>query len=150
MDGQMWRPCTKGHVETEPKGWVGAFNASISLSSLSERLLNWDDEDPPPISNCNTRLLSCAGLTHYALTVGIHQWQRSEMLSYRPTHAPSLKPNPKVYAYALSPASLPFSTVASCHGSAMAMAALPLSQISVWSFHLPLHRVSLIIYECSH
>ena len=142
----MWRPWRKGHVETEPKGWVGAFNASISLSSLFERLLNWDDDDPPPISNCNTRLLSCAELTHYALTVGIHQWQRSEMLSYRPTHGP----NPKVHAYALSPASLPFSTVASSHGSAMAMAALPLSQISVWSFHLPLHRVSLIIYECSH
>ena len=42
MDGQEWRCATRNHVETEPKGWVGAFNASISLGSLFERLLNWE------------------------------------------------------------------------------------------------------------
>ena len=168
----MWRPWSKGHVESEPKGWVGAFNASISLSSLFERLLNWDDQDPSPIlisgnnNNTNTtdkssssseiRLLSCAELTHYVLTAGLHRWQRSEMLSYRPTPPPSVKPNPKVASYALSSASLPFSTVAVAHSSrsggnsssssnndnvaALAMAALPVPQIGVWSFHLPLHR----------
>eukprot|EP00957_Ditylum_brightwellii_P151532 11540433-Ditylum_brightwellii.AAC.1 len=31
MDGQVWRSWGEGHVETEPRGWVGAFNASISL-----------------------------------------------------------------------------------------------------------------------
>lgn len=150
MDGQMWRPWVKGHVETEPKGWVGAFNASISLSSLFERLLNWDDSDSSPITNENIRLLSCAELTHYTLTAGLHRWQRSEMLSYRPTHEPSLAPNPKVPAYALSSASLPFSTVAVQHGSPLAMAALPLPQIAVWSFHLPLHRfVAACIREVS-
>jgi hypothetical protein len=67
MDGQMWRSWTQGHVETEPKGWVGAFNASISLGSLFERLLNWEDSDPSAISitDCITpvRLLSCVELT---------------------------------------------------------------------------------------
>jgi len=138
MDGQMWRPWVKGHVESEPKGWVGAFNASISLSSLFERLLSWDDTDPSPIKNCNLRSLSCVELTHYILTVGLLRWQRSEMLSYRPTKPPSCHPHPPEYA--LSPASLPFSTVASAHGSVLAMAAIPLPQIAVWSFHLPLHR----------
>lgn len=136
----MWRPWVKGHVETEPKGWVGAFNASISLSSLFERLLNWDDSDPSPIDNCNLHFLSCVELTHYTLTVGLLRWQRSEMLSYRPTRPPSRHLYPTVPEYALSPASLPFSTVASSHGSVLAMAAIPLPQIAVWSFHLPLHR----------
>ena len=130
----------KGHVESEPKGWVGAFNASISLSSLFERLLNWDDTDPLPINNDNLRLLSCVELTHYTLVVGLLRWQRSEMLSYRPTRPPSRHLHPNAPEYALSPASLPFSTVASAHGSVLAMAAIPLPQIAVWSFHLPLHR----------
>jgi len=137
MDGQTWRPWAKGHVETEAKGWVGAFNFSISLGSLFERVLNWDDDSPSPISNCNLRLLTCVELTQHTLN-HIHHWQRSEMLAYRPTQHPCL--HPKVPAYCLSPASLPFSTVATAHGSALAMVALPLPQIAVWSFHLPLHR----------
>ena len=32
----------------KPRGWVGAFNASISLGSLFERLLGWDDDDASP------------------------------------------------------------------------------------------------------
>lgn len=130
----------KGHVETEPKGWVGAFNASISLSSLFERLLNWDDADPSPIDNCNMLPLTCVELTHYTLTTGLLRWQRSAMLSYRPTQPPSFQHHMKVPDYSLSPASLPFSVVASAHGSELAMAAIPLPQIAVWSFHLPLHR----------
>jgi len=149
MDGQMWRCFSQGHVETEPKGWIASFNLSISLSSLFERLLNWDDTDPSPVTKSNTRLLSCAELTHYVLA-GLGRWQRSEMLSYRPTHQPSLAANPKFRAYALAPASLPFSTVASTHGSALAMTALPLTQIAVWSFHLPLHRfVAACVREVS-
>ena len=147
MDGQTWRPWAKGHVETEGKGWVGAFNFSISLSSLFERVLNWDDDSPSPISNCNLRLLNCVELTQTAI-YGLHHWQRSEMLTYRPTHPPYLQP--KVPAYCLSPASLPFSTVATAHGSALAMVALPLPQNALWSFHLPLHRfVAACIREVS-
>jgi hypothetical protein len=147
MDGQTWRPWAKGHVETEGKGWVGAFNFSISLSSLFERVLNWDDDSPSPISNCNLRLLNCVELTQTAI-YGLRHWQRSEMLTYRPTHPPYLQP--KVPAYCLSPASLPFSTVATAHGSALAMVALPLPQNALWSFHLPLHRfVAACIREVS-
>lgn len=150
MDGQMWRPWVKGHVETEPKGWVPAFNATISLSSLFERLLQWNDNDPSPVHSDDMRLLSCAELTHYCLTTGIHRWQRTEMLSYRPTMPPSTDPNPSISSYALAPASLPLSTVAARYGSALAMCALPLPQIAVWSFHLPLHRfVAACIRECS-
>ena len=42
MDGQVWRTWGQGHVERESRGWVGAFNASISLGSLFERLLSWN------------------------------------------------------------------------------------------------------------
>ena len=60
------------------------------------------------------------------------------MLSYRPTPHPSTLINAPPHV--LCPAALPFSTVASSHGTNLAMAALPLSQIQSWSFHLPLHR----------
>ena len=42
MDAQMWRSFNMGHVESEHRGWVGAFNTSISLGSVFERLLNWE------------------------------------------------------------------------------------------------------------
>lgn len=42
MDKQIWRPANEGHVESEPRGWVGAFNCSISLGSLFERILSWE------------------------------------------------------------------------------------------------------------
>jgi hypothetical protein len=42
MDAQMWRAFNLGHIESEHRGWVGAFNTSISLGSVFERLLNWD------------------------------------------------------------------------------------------------------------
>lgn len=60
------------------------------------------------------------------------------MLSYRSTPHPSCTTN--VPSHVLCPAALPYSTVASSHGTNVAMAALPLSQIQQWSFHLPLHR----------
>jgi hypothetical protein len=70
------------------------------------------------------------------------------MLTYRPT--PAASPDLCVTIHALCPASLPVSTVASSHGSVLAMAALPLSQIQTWSFHLPLHRfVAACIRELS-
>ena len=139
MGGQGWRPWDKGHVETEVKGWVGDFNASISLSSLFDKVLNWDDDNPSPTaSNCHAQHLSCVELTHYTLTAGVHPWQRSAMIAYFPTMSPYGQTN--VPDYCLSPASLPFSTVAAACGTALAMVALPLPQITIWSFHLPLHR----------
>ena len=42
MDRQQWNNDKRNHVETEPKGWVGASNASISLESFFEQLLSWE------------------------------------------------------------------------------------------------------------
>jgi hypothetical protein len=42
MDEQQWRKMEEGHVENEARSWIVAFNTSISLGSLSERLLHWD------------------------------------------------------------------------------------------------------------
>lgn len=44
MDGQRWRRLEEGHVETEPRDWVGAFNAGIAIGSLYERILSWEGE----------------------------------------------------------------------------------------------------------
>ena len=139
MDPQTWRHWTQGHVETESRGWVGAFNASISLGSLFERLLGWADKETSPIAEgpLSRDLMSCVELTFHILTNGIDQWQRSERLSYEPTAYESLDWSA---FHKNSPASLPFSSVAAKHGSALAMRQLPVSQVSPFSFHLPLHR----------
>ena len=140
MDGNIWR---SSHVETESKNWVGAFNASISLSSLFERLLNWDSSP-----DCEMRYLNGIELTHYTITVGLRKWQRTNMLSQRPTSSPL---SSLYLDYHLAPASLPFSTVAAAHGSPLAMVAIPLPQTAPWSFHLPLHRfVATCIRDCCH
>ena len=139
MDAQIWRDWSQGHVELEVRGWVGAFNASISLGSLFERLLSWDDDDPSPIDDPNSplskNLLSCVALTLHVLTAGVAPWQQSEMATYQATsYTSSLQP------YKRRPASLPFSTVSAKHGSVLAFRALPMSQMTSFSFHLPLHR----------
>ena len=51
MDGQRWKDYSQAHIERENSAWVGAFNTSISLGSLYERLLKWDDADASPIDN---------------------------------------------------------------------------------------------------
>jgi hypothetical protein len=141
MDGIVWRSMTQGHVEIEPRGWVGAFNASISLGSLFERLLSWDDDDASPIDPSQSplaqNLLSCVDLTFHLLTHGLAEWQSREMLSYV-----SKAENTSVGTgdHCLCPASLPFSTVASKQGTQLAFDALPIAQVTQWSFHLPLHR----------
>ena len=136
MDGQVWRTWEEGHVEDEPRGWIGAFNTSISLGSLFERLLGWADNDPSPIQGgaSSTRLLSCVELTHHIMRTGIETWQQSEMISYHPTKRQSDNPE------SACSAALPYATVASKHGAPLAAAAIPVSQIRSWSFHLPLHR----------
>jgi hypothetical protein len=137
MDAQVWRDWSQGHVELEVRGWVGAFNASISLGSLFERLLSWDDDDPSPIDDPNSplsnNLLSCVELTLHVLISGVGQWQTMEMSTYKPTSYTVEAPKRR-------PASLPFSTVSAKHGSALAFRALPMSQNTYFSFHLPLQR----------
>lgn len=137
MDTQVWREWSQGHVEVEARGWVGAFNASISLGSLFERLLSWDDEDPSPIDDPNSPLskdlLSCVELTLHVLINGFGKWQESEMATYKPT-LNTEEPHKR------RPASLPFSTISTKHGSVLAFRALPMSQTTPFSFHLPLQR----------
>ena len=139
MDSQIWRDYSQGHIELEHRGWVGAFNASISLGSLFERLLSWDDSDPSPIQDPNSpmskNLMTCVELTFHVLTTGIYDWQNLAMSTYRPTpHTASLE------AYKRRSASLPFSTISVKLGSVLAFRALPISQTTPFSFHLPLHR----------
>jgi hypothetical protein len=140
MDGVVWRTMSQGHVEIEPRGWVGAFNASISLGSLFERLLSWDDDDPSPIDPSQSplaqNLQTCVDLTFYIMTHGLAQWQSTEMVSY----VSKADDDAFVGDHALCPASLPFSTVASKQGTQLAFDAFPIAQATQWSFHLPLHR----------
>ena len=139
MDPQVWRDWSQGHVELEVRGWVGAFNASISLGSLFERLLSWEDSDPSPIddphSPLSRNLMSCVELTVHVLLTGVVPWQDAEMKEYNPTPRSASLDN-----YKRRPASLPFSTVTAMHGGALAFSALPMSQMTPFSFHLPLHR----------
>jgi hypothetical protein len=139
MDPQVWRDWSQGHVEQEVRGWVGAFNASISLGSLFERLLSWDDDDSSPIddpeSPLSRNLLSCVELTIHVLLTGVTAWQENDMKVFNPTsYTASVEP------YKRRPASLPFSTVSVRHGTFLAFKALPMSQSTPFSFHLPLHR----------
>eukprot|EP00546_Thalassionema_frauenfeldii_P000890 CAMPEP_0178937310 /NCGR_PEP_ID=MMETSP0786-20121207/25676_1 /TAXON_ID=186022 /ORGANISM="Thalassionema frauenfeldii, Strain CCMP 1798" /LENGTH=2359 /DNA_ID=CAMNT_0020615847 /DNA_START=262 /DNA_END=7341 /DNA_ORIENTATION=- len=135
MDGQVWRTFTQGHVETEPRGWVGAFNASISLGSLFERLLCWDDTDasPAPESPLSSQVPTIVELTQYCLFHGLVRWQEQETQHYRPTSNTI-----NLEDYSKATASLPYATIHT--GEALAQAALPLPYVSPWSFHLPLHR----------
>jgi Putative zinc finger in N-recognin (UBR box) len=149
MDSQTWRDWSQGHVELEVRGWVGAFNASISLGSLFERLLSWDDSDPSPIpdpdSPLSKNLLTCVDLTNHVLTSGVLEWQKNEMATYEATtFSEALEP------FMRSSASLPFSTLSVKSGSLLAFRALPMSQVTPFSFHLPLHRfVAACLREAS-
>jgi hypothetical protein len=139
MDPHVWRHWQQGHVENESRGWVSAFNASISLGSLFERLLGWADDEASPIDNSSSPyssgLLSCVEMTFRILTKGVGRWQKSEVLFYEATPY-----SPTFELHRQCPNSLPFSTVASNHGTALAMQQIPIAQITPFSFHLPLHR----------
>jgi hypothetical protein len=139
MDPQTWRHWDHGHIEEESRGWVGAFNASISMGSLFERLLGWADDEKSPIedpsSPLSKDLMSCAELTFHILTNGLQKWQRTEMLSYAASEYSAV-----LDTHRRCPASLPFSTIAAAHGTALAMQQLPISQAAPFSFHIPLHR----------
>ena len=136
MDCQVWRIECHGTVEYESRGWVGAFNASICLGSLFERLLSWNDNDlsPAPDSTLSHYTQSAVDLTLYCLARLAH-WQVSEEPNYQPTsNSTSEKACNKC------PARLPFSTIATNHGSPLCLKGLPVAQTTPWSFHLPLHR----------
>lgn len=139
MDPQSWRHWSMGHVEEESRGWVGAFNLSISLGSLFDRLLGWDDDEQSPIkdpaSPLSRNLMSCVDMTYHILVSGVAKWQQTEMIGYEATLSTSL-----VEPHMKCPQSLPFSSVAMKHGTALAMRQLPVAQITFFSFHLPLHR----------
>jgi len=150
MDKQIWRSPNQGHVETEPRGWVGAFNCSISLGSLFERVLAWEDGDESPIDLTKSTsdsgqplngLLTCAQITHQVLK-GVHLWQQIEILHYTTTTNISSIP-----AHARCSASLPYSTVHAKHGTYLAQPALPISQMEPWSFHYPLHRFLAVCFR---
>lgn len=136
MDGQVWRTWSQGHVETEPRGWVGAFNASISLGSLFERLLSWDDDDPSPApdSPLSKEVPSIVEMAERCLVDGLLRWYTQES-----THYVSTPNTVTTDAYRKCPAALPYSTI--CQpGNRLAFSALPFAQVTPWSFHLPLHR----------
>lgn len=139
MDLQRWRRTEEGHVEQEPRDWVGAFNAGIAIGSLYERLLNWEDEDEhndtplfQEFKKSNV-FLTAAELTHYILVNGVDSWQCAEALNYV-----------AIFNHNLPEEScsncLPMASVACKHGALTAMKALPTSQCHLWSFHIPLHR----------
>ena len=99
------------------------------------------DSDPSPLESTakTRRLLSCAELAHFIMTTGLYSWQRSEMLSYHPSEDDqTLSLSDQLHSYC--PAALPYCTIASNRGTALASRALPISQVRPWSFHLPLHR----------
>lgn len=139
MDPQTWRHWTQGHVEDESRGWVGAFNASISLGSLFERLLGWEDEEASPITDPSSPLskdlMPCSALTCTILVHGVHKWHRQTAHLYQPTpFSTATEPHRRC------PVSLPLSHIARLSGSRLAMRHMCVAQSSPISFHLPLHR----------
>eukprot|EP00977_Amphora_coffeiformis_P002502 scaffold469_cov160-Amphora_coffeaeformis.AAC.7 len=139
MDPQTWRHWTQGHVEDESRGWVGAFNASISLGSLFERLLGWEDEETSPISDpaspLSKDLMPCSELTCTILVHGVHKWHSQDSHLYQPTpFSTATEPHRRC------PVSLPLSHIARLSGSRLAMRHMCVAQSSPISFHLPLHR----------
>ena len=137
MDAQKWRHWTLGHVEDESRGWVGAFNLSISLGGLFERILCWTDDTASPIKEgpLSGDLMSCVELTLHLLTTGIDQWHRKERSSFT-SNSIDLLHEPQNRELA----SLPLSSVSASFGSECVMTQLPVSQTTPFSFHLPLHR----------
>lgn len=139
MDPQTWRHWTQGHVEDESRAWVGAFNASISLGSLFERLLGWEDEEKSPITDPSSPLsrdlMPCSELAFVILVDGVQKWHTRESHLYQPTpFSSATEPHRRC------PVSLPLSHIARVNGSTLAMRHMCVAQSSPISFHLPLHR----------
>jgi len=163
MDEQTWRMRHQGHVEMEPRGWVGAFNLSISLGSLFERILAWEDaissdtsskieessstsEESKHKHNANdTNTTSCMLQTAFGVMLGILSWQQQHVHEgqYQPTAHPSLvhPPPSNIVHHTCAPAALPVSTTSVQFGmSRLCLPALSVMQLCPVSFHFPLHR----------
>jgi len=144
MDGQTWRTWDQGHVDIEPKGWIGAFNASISLGSLFERILVWEDEDSSPFQRLTTvPLITAAEVTLQTLQF-ISKWQERYFLNFVPSNAQNTPLHEKASSF------LSYASVSFKKSSPSTFSALPVSQIHPWSFHYPLHRfAAACLRECN-
>jgi hypothetical protein len=109
MDKQSWRSWSMNHVESDPRGWVGAFNCSISLGSIYERMLSWHDDFTNADSiiglAVKTELLACSEICD-ATWYAVSKWQQGEVKYYQTTGNISV-----VHAYECSSAALPYSKV---------------------------------------
>lgn len=135
MDIHSWRSEMEGHVETESRNWISAFNASISLGSLFERLLMWKNSDDVPdnFESYPFTLLNTIELTQYVLLRGVALWQKTEG-----NYMNSSQKNGGTKS--IEPMILPMSTISTAHGCTDELHALTFTQKTRWSFHLPLHR----------
>lgn len=165
MDPHAWRPVTtlvdSMDMDASERGWVGAFNASISLGSLFERLLGWRDDDVDDetkslltsagrdttamdVGTPMSQRQTCVDVTVHVLVHGIAPWQQSELESSYPVALSSLEdtalnpPSPALHDQCDK--SLPMSTLAARFGASSAMVQFPIAQTTSFSFHLPLHR----------
>ena len=137
MDLQKWRTHDEGHVRVESTSWITAFNLSISLGSLFERLLLWKDEDchPEKISDSySMTFLNAVELTQYVLISGVDVWQRAEINGIGSVSFDQKTSELQSLTY------LPMSKAAINHGCPLGIYTLPVSQEDSWSFHLPLYR----------
>jgi hypothetical protein len=109
MDKQSWRNWSMHHVETDARGWVGAFNCSISLGSIYERMLSWNDDSTNTDSimgfSWKTKLLTCSEICA-ATWCAVSKWQKCEVKYYRSTGN-----SPTLHSYECSSAALPYSKV---------------------------------------
>lgn len=139
MDQHVWISYDQEHVNEESRTWISAFNTSISLGGLYERLLFWKDDDPSPISDPSSNLsrdfLSCLEVIVCVCKLGILPWHQSEAVFYPEISRPSEAESPDVTSRIV-----PFSTIAFRYGAPQVMNQIPFSQKSPFSFHLPLHR----------
>lgn len=134
MDPQKWRPMSEGHIEIESMSWIPAFNLSISLGSLFEKLLLWKDEDHylDHSNGLPLTFLTAIELTEYVMINGVYPWQKHEI-----NHIVS---DIDMQSSKEKSMNLPISTIAIRHGCPLFFNALPIAQTDKWSFHIPLHR----------
>jgi hypothetical protein len=137
MDPQVWRTYNQGHIELESEKWITAFNLSISLGSLFERLLLWKDCDrnADNFDDFPLTFLSVIELTEYVIINGLEGWQRKEM-----NELLSMETKSKDATELQERMCLHVPKVAVQHGCLKALNVLPILQNSRWSFHIPLHR----------
>ena len=155
LDGQVWRLKDQGHVEIEDRGWVGAFNLSISLNSLFERILAWEEKE----NTVNSPILRSASMLDVSILVleGVDRWHmiNASHERYSPTSDPStvaaemvklgsrarLISNPFDVEHRCTPCALPVCSTSVQFGMrTLALPALSVSQVCPVSFHIPLHR----------